>query len=396
MRRTHLEVTSLEGRAFMSAMAAHLPPALRPAAEVASARGGHEAPPQDLALKATLEGIRARNGVPALAAGVIRDGRLVAIAVTGAREAGKSVQVEADDQFHLGSNGKAMTSTLAGILVDRGYLRWDSTIGEVFPELRGRIQPAYRGVTLEQLLNHRSGLGDVGNDDLTERILQFNGPPSVGRAIFLRPLLNEPPIGPAGEFSYSNVGYTVAGAMMERVTGRTFESLMEKLVFRPLGMVSAGFGPPGRGHHWLDQPRGHDASGKPVGTGKGGDLPSIISPAGLMHMSMADWSKFLNYHMGNAPRWVQLLRPETLAKLHTPDPRPTNPDGDRYGFGWGVVQTPMGDAWFHTGDNLSWYSSYLVIPSRGLAVFGGTNQSGPQGERAIQELVATLPREFRQ
>ncbi|MBY0458619.1 MAG: alpha/beta fold hydrolase, partial [Gemmataceae bacterium] len=307
-----------------------------------------------------LDAIRTKAQLPALAGGFVSGGR-VTVAATGVRANGNPTPVTAGDQFHLGSNGKAMTATLAAILVDRGKLNWNTTLGQMFPELRKAMSPAYRNVTLEQLLNHRSGFRDENvSEDLLARVLAFTGNGSQARAFFLKDILATP-AGTAGEFSYSNVGYTLAAAMMERATGNAYEWLMRKHIFDPLGMTSAGFGPPGRGR--LDQPVGHDEGGNPVGIGPGSDGPAAINPAGLMHMSMDDWSKFLRVHLGGVVNGVNLLSAASLAKLHTPDPRPTDfPNGERYGFGWVTVQTEYGPALWHNGSNGFWYSEALLLP----------------------------------
>ncbi len=333
------------------------------------------------AIRADLEAARAAADLPAMAGGVIVNGQLAGVAATGTRERGGTAAVTAADQFHLGSNGKAMTATLAAVLVERGFLRWDTTLGQAFPELRAKMDPAFRTVTLEQLLNHRSGFLDENvSPELFERVLAFRGNGYQARRAFLGDILATP-AGPVGGFSYSNVGYTLAAAIMERATGNSYEWLMTKYIFAPLGMASAGFGPPGSGRA-IDQPRGHDEPGRSVGNGPTADAPAVLNPAGLAHMSMADWSKFLRVHLGETVNGVRLLSAASLQKLHTPDPRPTE-DGTRYGFGWVTIDTPLGPALWHNGSNGFWYSEAVILPSKGLAAFAVTNQAGPAAETAV-------------
>jgi CubicO group peptidase (beta-lactamase class C family) len=85
-------------------------------------------------LDATLQRYVAKHELPALGAAVVRSGRVVASGAAGTRRAGSRVPATVRDRFHLGSDTKAMTALLAGMLVDEGKLRWTSTIGEVFPE----------------------------------------------------------------------------------------------------------------------------------------------------------------------------------------------------------------------------------------------------------------------
>ena len=78
-------------------------------------------------LAPVLEPIRTRFELPALAAAVVRNGKIVASGAVGTRRAGITVPVTIDDRFHIGSDTKAMTSLLAAMLVESGKIRWDST-----------------------------------------------------------------------------------------------------------------------------------------------------------------------------------------------------------------------------------------------------------------------------
>lgn len=352
-------------------------------------RGAQTKGPLGGAVREVLDAARAQANLPAVAGGIVTGGALAGVAATGVRANGSTTAVTADDQFHLGSNGKAMTATLAAILVERGFVRWDTTLGQMFPELRGSMDPAYRSVTLEQLLSHRGGFLDENvSPELFERVLAFKGNGYQARRTFLGDILATP-AGTAGGFSYSNVGYTLAAAILERATGNAYEWLMRKYIFNPLGMTSAGFGPPGNGRR-LDQPVGHDETGKPVGVGAGADGPAVLNAAGLVHMSMADWSKFLRVHLGERVNGVKLLSDASLAKLHTPDPRPIDADGHLYGFGWIAVPTEYGPALWHNGSNGFWQSEALLVPSKGVAVFAVTNRGGDAAEAGVSAALAGL------
>ena len=221
MNSIRLSVLSLEERTLASAT-----PLVAPSVpSVTRAAAASPSPQQEW--QKQLKVIRTQFDVPALAGGTINSS-ITTVAATGVRERGKTVSVQQDDQFHLGSNGKAMTSTLAAILVERGYLRWTTTLGEMFPQQRNSMNPAYRDVTLEQLLNHRGGFDDANvTPELAEKIQSYKGSTWIGRKMFLVETLKTPP-GKAGEFSYSNVGYTLAATMMEAATHNTYEWLMTK------------------------------------------------------------------------------------------------------------------------------------------------------------------------
>src|SRR5579864_5141633 len=108
-----------------------------------------------------------KHDVPGMAAAVVQGGQTVAIGVAGVRTRGKPDKIAVADRFHIGSDTKAMTAMLCGILVDEGKLKWTQTLGQTFPELKKSMNPQYQAVTLEQLLTHRGGApGELEKDQL--------------------------------------------------------------------------------------------------------------------------------------------------------------------------------------------------------------------------------------
>lgn len=111
-------------------------------------------------LIATLEPLRKQGDLPALAAVVWKNGKVVGSGATGFRKYGDPVRVTLKDQFHLGSCTKAMTATLCGILQEEGKVDWSTTLAAAFPDLAYKMHPSFRSVTLDHLLSHRSGFSE--------------------------------------------------------------------------------------------------------------------------------------------------------------------------------------------------------------------------------------------
>ncbi len=105
-----------------------------------------------------LEAIRKKHDLPGLAAVVVKDGRICDRVAVGVRKWGDPTPVTTNDVFHIGSCTKSMTATLTAMLIEEGKLHWDTTIADVFPELKDRIDKQYKTVTVEQLLHHRGGI----------------------------------------------------------------------------------------------------------------------------------------------------------------------------------------------------------------------------------------------
>ena len=193
--------------------------------------------------------IRQKHNVPAMAAVLLTSEGIQFVGVVGVRKRGTETPVTLDDLWHLGSDGKAMTSTLIARLVEQGKLKWDVTLAEIFPALAPQMHPDFQKVTLLQLLSHRAGLPPnlklasyLGDDAAALRLRAAH-----------EELAKKPQHPPGGHYEYSNLGYIIAGAVVEKVTGQSWERAISREVFEPLQMKTAGFGGTGTPRQ-LDQP----------------------------------------------------------------------------------------------------------------------------------------------
>src|SRR5207248_2763444 len=143
------------------------------------------------------------------------------------RKQGDPTAVTADDQFHLGSDTKALTAALIAGLVEEGKLRYDDTLGKTFPRFAEKMTPELRKVTLAQLLTHHAGLPhDLkgGWRDIDgERPIREQRDEALRRAT-----AEKPEHEPGKEFHYSNVGYVLAGHVAEEAAGAPWEELIQK------------------------------------------------------------------------------------------------------------------------------------------------------------------------
>ena len=338
-----------------------------------------------------LENIRVKHNFPALAAAVIVDGKIVVTNAVGFRKNGGTEKVTVDDKFHLGSVTKSMTATVAAMLVEQGKISWTTTIGEAFPELKSEIHRDYLGVTLEQLLSHRSGAPGVAPGDLWRKAWAANGTAAEQRLAFIKGILaRKPEAKPGTKFIYSNQGYTIAGVMLEKAAGKTWEDLLRSMLFEPLGMTTAGFGAPASVDK-VDQPWGHKKkmlSGRePVPPGPGADNPLAISPAGAVHCSMGDLAKYAAFHMAGERGKSELLKAESFKKLHT-----AVADNDDYALGWMVLKRAWanGRALMHNGSNTMFYVVVWMAPEKNCAVIVASNIGVDEAFEGCDEVAGKL------
>jgi CubicO group peptidase (beta-lactamase class C family) len=347
---------------------------------VAVAQDGAKAPSASGtgSLADRLEAIRAQHNVPALGAALVRDGKVMELAVTGVAAAGGEDQVAPDDAWHIGSDTKAMTATLVARLVEQGKLSWDMTLAEGIPDFAGEMEEIYKSVTLRQLLGHRGAIvGHEANATTLPALWGFereDRPMRERRLSAARMILTTPTKGQVGAFNYSNCGYLLAGVICEKAADASWEDLMKREVFEPLGISSAGFGPPPRirghlkrGEEWQPHQR---------------DNPQVMGPAGTVHMSLADWAKFAAAHMGNVDGY---LKPETLAILHDPLPGA----GASYAMGWGARKNGEGKVvqLSHAGSNTMWFALIVIDLDKGQARLAAANAVG---DTAVQEAIRAM------
>lgn len=336
-----------------------------------------------------LQKLVSQHQVPALGAAVILDGRLAAVGAAGVRKQGDPTPVLQDDLWHLGSCTKAMTATLLARFVERGVLQWTTTVADGLPDLADKMDPVAKTITLEQLLSHHSGLPGGPPPKLWGELFRYAGTTTAARTEVAATMLAVPPEAkPGTRYLYSNAGYMIAGAIAERLGKKSWEQLMQEQLFAPLGMTTAGLGPPGKAGA-VEQPYAHRPGKKPVpiGPGPGADNPASLGPAGTVHCSLADWSRFVLLHLGCAEGDAAILKPATLLELH-------RARGDDYGFGWGVTTRPWarGTVITHSGSNTVWFCTVWAAPEEHFAVLVTCNQ-GDTGA-ACDAVAAAMIRRF--
>jgi CubicO group peptidase (beta-lactamase class C family) len=314
-------------------------------------------------ISGALSEVTAAGKAPGMIAAIISSDGVLAIGSVGERKAGSGIAFTTNDMVHLGSCTKAMTAAMLATLVAEGKMSWDMKLTEAIPELKNNIHPDLQNTTLWQLLTHRAGIPNDPVDwyayadmDIKDR-----------RFSILKDNIKLPPAYTDDEFHYSNYGYVVAACMAEYITGLSWEVLMKARLFEPLGMTTAGFGDPVKNKS-TDQPWGHKRSWfgnkwKPSRKYYG----EVISPAGRVHCSVEDWSKFISLQL---PGENTILDRKILNKLIEPN--------GVYAGGWVVFQETeqpwaKGIVLVHGGSNEIWYAAVMVAPAIDRAYVVVTN-----------------------
>jgi CubicO group peptidase (beta-lactamase class C family) len=312
-----------------------------------------------------------QHDVPGAALGILRlqpGHDDLAEAACGLLNTVTGVEATTDSLWQIGSITKVWTATLALQLVDEGLLDLDTPVGDYLPELQLADADTAKTVTMRHLLTHTSGIdGDVFTD--TGR-----GDECLTKYVALLSQLRQlHPIGAA--WSYCNSGFSLAGRVIEKFTGGTWDAAIRERIIAPLGLT-----------HTVTLPEdallfrtaaGHvDVNGERRLTPVWG-LPRSAGPAVLICATPADVLAFARMHMtgGLAPDDTRVLSAasvKAMAEFHTevPDKYVL---GDSWGLGWIRFDWGGHQLVGHDGNTIGQAAYLRVLPEAGLAVVLLTN-----------------------
>lgn len=299
--------------------------------------------------------------VTGAAVAVVSRDRVLFLEGFGAAEIGENRPVTPATCFRIGSLTKTLTAAALGRLAARGRLELDRPVGTYISGLPGRL-----GVpTLTQLLSHQGGLIDRVDRD---------GPPEErAAAAFVSQFRADDTFTAAGEvFSYSSLGYALAGQAAAMNEGLSFADLMRREIFEPTGMRSAGYDLPAV---CPDQAVGYvyrDGISRPSDVIR----TAALRPAGLISANASDLARFARLLLGyGSLDGQQVVAREAIDMIATP--RAAIPGERRsYGFGLFIADRDGRRILSHNGDELGTSSSLTLVPADNVAVLVLSNAPG--------------------
>ena len=341
------------------------------------------------------EGVRSWE-VPGLAVAVVVGGETVFSEGYGVLELGGEARVDPDTLFAIGSTTKALTAATLGMLVDAGEIAWDDPVVRHLPWFRVGDPAVTVELTVRDLLTHRGGLG--GSDHL------WYGGQTDTREILERLRHQEPAYSLRAGFVYQNVMYAAAGALLEEVTGTSWERFVEERLLAPLGM--------GRTTTHLAGPKGA-ASRQNVATPHDmveGELVPIdnaavdaVAPAGSIWSSVGDMSRWLAFLLrgcrtADGERLLaeatcdELFTPQTLVPRSSfyPTARLTRPHWTSYGLGWFQHDYRGEKVDFHTGSIDGMVAIAGLVRDEDVGVFVLANRDHAELRHALLYRVLDL------
>lgn len=286
---------------------------------------------------------------------------------------GSDRPVTADSVFTTGSITKQFTAAAILVLEQEGKLAVSDPITRYLPG----VPEAKRAITIHHLLSHQAGFPGAIGDDF-ER---------VARDEFVRRALAAPLLFPPGAgYEYSNVGYSLAAAIVERVAGEPYERFLARKLFGPAGMRATGYLLP----RW-------DASRLAHGTATdGGDWGTVVDKAILP--DGPGWHLLgnggIHSTVGDMLRWHRALRGEailTAASKATMYAKQADEGGGTwYGYGWSIEPTPWGEAVVHNGGNPFFFADCLRFLEPDVFVYYTTSSRDRRMRRLARPLAGIV------
>lgn len=328
-------------------------------------------------------------GIPGIAVGLLNRAseEMVCDGVTNVEH---PLPVAPDTLFQAGSITKILTATAILRLVERGTLTLDAPIRTYLPDLRLADERAAASVTLANVLTHSGGWQDLIAD---------TGPGDDALARLVARMAALPQQTPPGmAWSYSDVGYSLLGRLLEIQTGQTYEAAVTELVLAPLGMKESFFFAADAITHAVAV--GHTIRETGPAIARPWAKPRSVAPAGGLICSLRDLLRFARFHLGGGgtapsdqiqshnhadPDSTRLLSPFTLVAMRGPR-LSAGWMADHIGLGWCIRDAGPARLIGHEGIANGQRASLLLLPERGFALALLTN--GDRGFFSIREIVA--------
>lgn len=238
------------------------------------------------------DSIRVKYKIPELAYAVVSSDSIFEIQSLGFQRMKSKFKANLNDKFRIGSCTKTITSYIAQTLVKQGKLKWETKFFELYPELKAQSNKAYFELTLKDFLTFRANLIQWSYGNETPVRKEMKGDSQQQRYEFMRWVMQQDPPIEIKTIYWANPSYVAVGLMLEKATGKKYETLVEALGQEL--KIKFGFGQPNLTDK--NQPWGHNENLIPEKPDLNYKL-NWLSSAGNINVSLPDYSKFIQLQL---------------------------------------------------------------------------------------------------
>ncbi|MES2329529.1 MAG: serine hydrolase [Bacteroidota bacterium] len=330
--------------------------------------------------------------VPGIAVAVIKDGKVIHAKGYGVRSLKTMQKVDENTLFGIASNSKAFTSAALGMLIDEGKLKWDDKVRDYIPAFKLYDPYVTEEFTIRDLLTHRSGLG-LGAGDL----MMFPDGSDFTREDIIHNLRYLKAVSAfRTKYDYDNNLYIVAGEVIAKVSGMSWEDFIEKRIMQPLNMTgsAASFSRVKNKTNAIDAHAPVNGKVEPIN----GVLSEQANAAGGIWSNLTDMSKWIIMQMENGKYGDGLTKrlfservhddmwtPQTIIPVRTSPPY--NVHFSSYGLGWGLSDVKGYKQVTHTGGLAGIVTQVMLFPEMKLGIIVFTNQQVGAAFTAISNTI---------
>jgi CubicO group peptidase (beta-lactamase class C family) len=331
-------------------------------------------------------------GVPGMALAVVKDGRLVYAKGYGVRSVASTGRVDTDTLFGIASVTKGFTSAALGILVDEGKLKWDDKVQDFIPEFEMYDPYVTREFTIRDLLAHHSGLASGAGE-----LMQDPSPTTFTTSDIIHSLRYFKPTSSfRTQFAYSNIMYIVAGELIARVSGMSWEEFISNRIFEPLQMDLSA---PSR--HLIGENRNviqphAEINGAVHAVNRDDD--KVADPAGGIFSTVDDMSRWVIMQMNDGKYGDGLKKrlfsqavheemwtPQTIIPVTGNSVYKTH--FGAYGLGWFLIDAAGREEVFHTGGDTGMSSNVVMVPELRLGIIVLANEDNGIGVSVADQIL---------
>jgi CubicO group peptidase (beta-lactamase class C family) len=328
------------------------------------------------------DSIRIAYHIPELAYAVVDANSIIELSVLGEKIKGAGIPADINDHFRIGSNTKAITGMIAQQLVQENKISWHSKFFDLFPELKAQSRPEYAHYTLLDLLSFRTRLYPYTYTDHSPKQEYIKGNAAQQRYAFTQWFLAQKPVKKADSIHFSNVGYTAAGLMLEKVSGKSYQELVQALG-NPL-QCSFAFGNPNSINP--NEPWGHDAHLHPEAPGKQYKLDWLLA-AGNINVSLPDYCRFIQVQLQGLAGQSTWGTQQSFEWLHY--------GCKTFAIGWfWDTDKQYGRYSYNVGNPGAFLSKVLVYGDQGKAFIVFANVQSDAAEEGMDLLIASLKHKY--
>lgn len=324
--------------------------------------------------------------VPSMALAIVKPDTCI-YGIGGNTKINGTDSVTLDDKFHLGSNTKAITSFIAMRMVEKGALQLNTKFLPLFPEIKDS-RTAYKNITLGDLLSKNAGIQPYVSGVEYSKLPVMEGSVSDKRLAFSKFVLSEPPV---EKGTYSNAGYVLVSLLLEKVSEKTFEQLLEENMKELQLAYYIGFpnkeNPGNPWGHWKASLDPVEAL-SPVPPDAPYKLADFTLAAGDLSMNIVDYSKFIQLHLKGLLGEDNYLSSSDYTLLHF--------GIDGYSYGWGNQIANDSKESYHDGSAGTYYCHTMLKPSENIAVIIMTNSALAEHTKAIYKLRRFVIKKYKE